>query len=520
LGANSSTSTNMYKYKLKFIFILFLFIACSKDDDVNNMEPPPQAVDIDLEAFTKNFRGFNLQGKFDVNWSNTGFSEEHFIIMQDLGFNFARLPLDYNTYTKYGDWDTFIDEGVMEIDQAIEWGKKYGVHICLNLHRAPGYSVNTSEIPSNHRLDLWTNTDAQEAFVNHWGYFSERYKDEDYRDLSFNLVNEPANVDEAKYVSVMKKAIDKIHSINPNRVVFVDALEWAREPMRPINGTNNIIQAIHVYEPFTLTHYKASWVNGSNSWPVPVWPMVDISNYLFGPEKPEFQSPLVLKGNFTAGSEITVNVHQVSIRSRLTIKLDGELIYEKNFVTGPDKGDDWTEIILTQWGYQNISRKDYSVTLPSDGSELVIENSFGDWMTYNSLTIKSNNDTISLIPGNTAWGEKQGTYIVTNTGNLTAENGDPILLLGTLTDVIEEARQAGIPLMIQEFGVHNQTPHSVSIRYLSDVVSVFNENELGFALWNLNGSFGIIDSGRDDCDYESYRGHQLDRALLDVLKGR
>ena len=195
------------------------------------------------------------------------------------------------------------------------------------------------------------------------------------------------------------------------------------------------------------------------------------------------------------------------------------VIYEKYFVTGPEKGEDWTEIILTQWGYQNISRKDYTVTLPADGAKLSIENSFGDWMTYNSIVIKSDTGSFSLIPGNTAWGERQGTYRITGDGNITDETGSPLLLLGTLNEVLEEARQEGIPVMIQEFGVHNQTPHPVTIRYLSDVVSIFRENELGFALWNLNGSFGIIDSGRDDCDYESYRGHLLDRALLDVLKG-
>ena len=500
-------------------FVLFVFFACSKDEDLNNMTPPPQAIDIDLGAFTKNFRGFNLLGKFDINWSNSGFSEEDFIIMQDLGFNFARLPLDYNTYTKYGDWDTFLEEEVSEIDRALAWGKQYGVHICINLHRAPGYSVNTSAIPPNHQVSLWTNAGAQEAFVNHWAYFAERYRDEDYHDLSFNLVNEPANVDESTYTSVMKKAIDKIHSINPNRVIFVDALEWARELMGTLKGERNIIQAIHVYEPFTLTHYKASWVQGSNSWPEPVWPMVDIPNYLYGPEKPDFQSPLVLQGNFSGGSEVVVNVHQVSLRSTLTIKLDDVVIYEKYFVTGPEKGEDWTEIILTQWGYQNISRKDYTVTLPADGAKLSIENSFGDWMTYNSIVIKSDTGSFSLIPGNTAWGELQGTYRITGDGNITDETGSPLLLLGTLNEVLEEARQEGIPVMIQEFGVHNLTPHPVTIRYLSDVVSIFRENELGFALWNLNGSFGIIDSGRDDCDYESYRGHLLDRALLDVLKG-
>jgi endoglucanase len=74
--------------------------------------------------------------------------------------------------------------------------------------------------------------------------------------------------------------------------------------------------------------------------------------------------------------------------------------------------------------------------------------------------------------------------------------------------------------MIQEFGVHNQTPHEITLDFLGDLVPVFNEYNRGFALWNLEGSFGIINSGRTDCNYESYEGDLLDRKMLDILKGQ
>ena len=41
---------------------------------------------------------------------------------------------------------------------------------------------------------------------------------------------------------------------------------------------------------------------------------------------------------------------------------------------------------------------------------------------------------------------------------------------------------------------------------------------MGWSLWNLKGSFGILDSGRDDVDYEDFHGHRLDRAMLDLLR--
>jgi len=495
-----------------FIFFVMFFFGCAPEDKI-----PLTFTPIDLDLFSEKLKGFNLLGKFDVNWSDYGFSEEEFIILQDLGFNFVRLPLDYRTYTQTGNWDVFLEDQIAEIDRAIEWGRKYGVHVCINLHRAPGYCVNQSTLPANQDLDLWTDAKAQEAFVNHWAYFSTRYKDVPYDELSFNLVNEPGDMDENTYVNVMQKAINKIQSINPDRVIFVDGLNYSREIMLSLKNAKNIIQAIHVYDPFTLTHYKASWVAGSDTWPVPVWPMTDISQFLYGPWKNEYQSSLVLEGDFLKDTEITINVQQVSIQSTLQINLDDAEIFNKAFICGPDPGEDWIEIVPTQWGYQNISKKDYSVVLPVDGTRLKITNTDGDWMTINKITIKSGTGELVIIPGNTSWGSRQDTYKITSEGKITDVNGNPVVALSNLTNSLEIARAENIPVMIQEFGVYNQTPHDVTLAYLTDVVSVFNKNKVGYAMWNLIGSMGNINSDRVDCTYEQYRGKLLDSEMTTIL---
>jgi aryl-phospho-beta-D-glucosidase BglC (GH1 family) len=498
--------------KLLIFFSMFLLRCSPKDEEPMIFTP------IDLDQFSENLKGFNLLGKVDAGWSNNGFEEEEFVIVKDLGFNFVRLPLDYRTYTQTGNWNIFLEDEIAEIDKAVEWGKKYGVHVCICFHRAPGYCVNPSELPANQNLDLWTNNSAQEAFVNHWAYFANRYKDVPYDELSFNLVNEPRDMDETTYVKVMQKAIKKIQSINPDRVIFVDGLNYARKTMLSLKNAKNIIQAIHVYDPFTLTHYKASWVEGSDTWPVPSWPMTDISQYLYGPWQSDYHTSLILEGNFLKDTQITINVQQVSVRSTLQIKLDDTEIFNKVFTCGADPGEDWTQIILTQWGYQNISGKDYSVALPSDGTRLTITNTDGDWMTFNKMSIRLGADEVVIIPANTTWGSKQDTYKITPEGKITDTNGNPVLALNTLDNTLKSARTEGIPIMIQEFGVYNKTPHNVSLSYLTDVVSVLNKNKVGYAMWNMIGSMGIIDSEREDCTYEQYRGKQIDREMTTILQ--
>ena len=393
----------MKHFSIYYMVLVCCFIFYKTETTAQNQESNEPIADI--QNFCASQKGFNLLGKFDVNWSNSGFREKEFEVINQLGFNFVRLPVDYRTYTLAGNWNNFVESQVKNIDDAISWGEKYNVHVSLNLHRAPGYCVNsTTNLPVNQQLDLWTDTVAQNVFVNHWLFFAERYKEVSPARLSFNLVNEPSNVSEANYVAVMKKAIDAIHNITPERLIFVDGLNYAGEIILSLKDEPNVAQALHSYQPFRLTHYKAGWVNGSDTWPVPKWPILAINNYLYGSWKSDLKSPLVLLGDFKAGMEIIVNVHKVSVKSTFHIKANNQTIYSKEFVCSATPGNDFTEVVNTEWGYQNISNKNFSVVLQNQASKLSFENGTGDWMTLNSISIKPGNETTEYFLGDNSWG--------------------------------------------------------------------------------------------------------------------
>lgn len=501
------------KYFVLFIVYLIGFNVSSVAQTSENDEPIP-----DLQAFCSQQKGFNLLGKFDVSWSNLGYSEKDFSTIQKLGFNFVRLPVDYRTYTLAGNWNYFVEDWVKKIDKAIEYGQKYGIHVCLNLHRAPGYCVNPATLPANQDLDLWTDIVAQNAFINHWKFFTERYKDIPASRLSFNLVNEPNNeVSEENYVQIMKRAVDTIHSISPNRLIFIDGMGYARQIILSLKDEPNVAQAIHSYDPFHLTHYKASWVNGSDSWPVPQWPILYVSNFLYGPWKSEFKSTLVFQGNFSEDTEVIVNVNQVSIESTLRIRAGTQTVLSKRFVCGPEPGDDFTEIINTQWGYQNISNKDFAVTLTQPATSLSFDNSAGDWMTINYIALKNGAETHIYYLADNAWGGKQKTYVIDENWKLKTTDGTEPFPFEDYQTNFDLALENNIPIMVQEFGVHNQTPHDVAVDFLTDLSAFFREYNMGWAIWNFTGSFGIMNSDRADCNYESFDGYKLDREMLDAL---
>lgn len=73
-------------------------------------------------------------------------------------------------------------------------------------------------------------------------------------------------------------------------------------------------------------------------------------------------------------------------------------------------------------------------------------------------------------------------------------------------------------MIVGEFGCFNKTPHDVALRWLEDSLANWRECGWGWALWNFRGSFGILDSGRGDVDYEDFHGHKLDRKMLELLQ--
>ncbi|TVQ00335.1 MAG: glycosyl hydrolase family 5 [Balneolaceae bacterium] len=81
---------------------------------------------------------------------------------------------------------------------------------------------------------------------------------------------------------------------------------------------------------------------------------------------------------------------------------------------------------------------------------------------------------------------------------------------------IEIVKQ-GVGVHCGELGCFNQTPHDVFLAWFSDTLDILTENGIGYGLWEFRGSFGILDSGRADVDYEDWYGYKLDRKLLDLL---
>ncbi len=318
------------------------------------------------------WRGFNLLQMFvKRRGGNPPFAESDFALISEWGFNFARLPLSYLCWTEPDDWLKLREDELKRLDDAVAFGGKHGVHVNLNLHRAPGYCVNPPKEP----LDLWTDEKALAACAFHWAHLAKRFQGIPNERVSFDLLNEPSAIAEETYVRVVKRLVEAIRAEDPQRLIIADGLRWGREPVQGLTALG-IAQSTRGYDPMQISHYQARWIHGSDQWPEPTWPL------------------------------------------RL----------------GKDR--------------------------------------------------------------------------VVDRGTLLKENIQPW----------KQLEQKGVGVHVGEWGAFNRTPHKVVLAWMRDWLALWKDAGWGWALWNLHGSFGVLDSQRADVKYEDFRGHKLDRDMLDILR--
>lgn len=322
------------------------------------------------------WRGFNLLEMFTTR-SDGNWREDDFRWIRDWGFDLVRLPMCYTLWIEGDDVRSFSEPGLAKVDRAVELGRAYGLHVCLNFHRAPGYSVNRErEEPFN----LWKDPDALEVFCLHWTTFAQRYRGIPSSRLSFNLVNEPTNpgdhMTREDHERVVRAAVAAIREVDPHRLIILDGLTWANDPCPELAGLAplGVAQSCRAYVPMGVSHYRASWAGGEDL-PLPTWP--------------------------------------------------GALHHGR----------------------------------PFDRAQL--ERHYAAWA---------------------------------------------------------DLARLGVGVHCGEGGAFRYTPHDVLLAWFRDVLEILTSHNIGYALWNFRGTFGILDSERQDVEYEDWHGHALDRRLLDLLR--
>lgn len=189
------------------------------------------------------------------------------------GFDFVRVPTDYRFWTEGTEYFS-PNERILEIiDQYVEAIGSRGLHMCLNIHRAPGYCINSNNLETH---NLWRDEVAQEAFAFLWETFARRYRGIPSEKLSFNLLNEPPSLGKYGFTReahemVMRRATAAIRAVDPERTIVVDGIAGGNLAV-PELADLGAVHSGRGYQPMTVTHHEADWWADRPEGEPPVYP--------------------------------------------------------------------------------------------------------------------------------------------------------------------------------------------------------------------------------------------------------
>lgn len=470
------------------------------------------------------WRGFNLLEMFNREWSVTPgeFRESDFRLIRDWGFNFVRLPMDYRYWIVDGDWERMDESVVRHIDRAIAFGRTYGVHVQVCMHRCPGYTVAHPK----ERRSLFVDPEALRVCAKHWRFFAKRWKGIPNDTLSFNLFNEPDG--SPQYAAVAKTLIAAIREADPSRFVMADGANFGGQPVPELYGLPSVGQATRGYKPLSVTHYRVDWASENTSaslvWPPPV-------GILAGRGNADMSRPIEVLD--VPPCRVSCRYGRVSGKVSVQFSADGRVVATETLE--PRKSDpNWKRVEFdARW---QLSRGEYVgrtvFQLPEGAHNLKAEVVSGDWLDVCGIELSDADGNRAELPFVVDWvrpfafrqrfaGFKAlcpfEAQLDAVFGSSAGDLGQAFLRHCVLA-AWEGALKRGRIVMAGEFGTYKNTPHAVALDILEDYLKLWKERNIGWALWNFRGDYGILDSGRKDVKYEDFKGMKLDRKMLELLQ--
>jgi len=215
----------------------------------------------------KEFVGFRKGVDLGGWLSQCDYSQErldHFIEEKDIakiaswGVDHVRLPFDYNIVQKED--GSFIEDGFARIQKAIDWAKKYGLKIILDLHKTKGFSFDAAHMESG----FFDSEKLQGEFYALWEEMAKRFGS-DVEHVAFELLNE---ITDQSFIGewnrISTECIKRIRKDAPDMLILLGSY-WNNSPdaVKDLGAPydEKVVFNMHCYDPLKFTHQGAYWTD-------------------------------------------------------------------------------------------------------------------------------------------------------------------------------------------------------------------------------------------------------------------
>ncbi len=187
-------------------------------------------------------------------------------LLSESGFKALRLPIDLDLYVENrseflndstGKVELQMNDSIfIVLDSFANWTERYKMSFTIDYH----------EYDNSYNVTSSTDKQYLAMMAGVWKAVAAHFSTNPREDIFFELLNEPdmtyGKVTQANWTIAAQGMIDSIRTVDSlHTIIFGDA-QWysmsllvKREPF----ADDNIVYAIHSYDPFIFTHQGASW---------------------------------------------------------------------------------------------------------------------------------------------------------------------------------------------------------------------------------------------------------------------
>ena len=197
------------------------------------------------------------------------FNEDDVKLMADNGIKSLRFPIDLDRYATNRDEFVADTTGATELkfddanlfavlDSFVEWTGKHGMSFMIDYHEYDNsYNSTSSKNPRYRKM-----------MANVWKHVATHYASNEREDIFYELLNEPdmsnGKATSANWRKAAQEDIDSIRTVDKKHTIIFGDAQWYSISLLakgvPLKD-DNVIYAVHTYEPFVFTHQGASWTD-------------------------------------------------------------------------------------------------------------------------------------------------------------------------------------------------------------------------------------------------------------------
>ena len=158
-------------------------------------------------------------------------TQEDTRFIKQSGFNSVRVPFNYRLFVSESEPEKLVGPGYELLDRIVDWCRKDGLFVILDMHAAPGGQTGDNIDDSWGYPFLFESARSQDLTVSLWRKIAARYRDEPAV-IGFDLLNEPiahyfetANLN-PKLEPLYRKIVAGIREVDRNHLIFLGGAQW------------------------------------------------------------------------------------------------------------------------------------------------------------------------------------------------------------------------------------------------------------------------------------------------------